>query len=658
MFTKILIANRGEIACRIIRTANKLGIRTVAVYSEVDAQAQHVLQADEAVAIGKAPATESYLNVAAIIAAAKKCGVDAIHPGYGFLSESAVLCQACNDNNIVFIGPTAEAIDAMGSKARAKQIMKDAGVPLIPGYQEDDQTPAILLKNANAIGFPVLVKASAGGGGKGMRLVEKESEFEAALQSAKREAKNAFNDDHVILEKYVEHARHVEVQIFCDELGNAVYIGDRDCSLQRRHQKIIEEAPAPGIKDEIRAAMGEAAVRAATAIHYRGAGTVEFLLDGEQFYFMEMNTRLQVEHPVTEMVTGLDLVEWQIRVAEGQALPLRQDDIVIKGHAIEARVYAEDCTNQFLPSSGEITFLNWPEKTEGYRIDSGIVVGDEVSNYYDPMLAKIIVKEENRKAALTQIQHALEKVKIWGLKTNVVFLSRLLTDSIFQQGKMHTAYIDQHVAELIQVADISDDVIALAVLTRFLMLQYKAVQADSVGQSPWDIKDAWRLNLPHSFSFNLGFQDNIYPINLTVISNQIEFNLNNKTYTASGMLEGNTIHGVLNGCKTTNTVLIEKEALLVFCGNQPFEFSLSANNYALADPAQQANGAVAPMHGRLTEVLVAIGDAVDEGQPLAVVEAMKMEHTLRAPKAGKVDEIFFQQNDVVDSGAVIIGLDN
>ncbi|MDP6198557.1 MAG: acetyl-CoA carboxylase biotin carboxylase subunit, partial [Porticoccaceae bacterium] len=449
MFTKILIANRGEIACRIIKTARKMGIHTVAVYSEADRNALHVTMADESVYIGPAPSTESYLVIDNLIKAALDTGAEAIHPGYGFLSENADFCRQCQAHNIAFIGPPAEAIVAMGSKSAAKTIMQDAGVPLVPGYHGEDQSAKVIKQAADEMGYPVLLKAAAGGGGKGMRAVHNEAEFEQALVSAKREALNSFNDDIMLVEKYLLQPRHVEIQVFCDSHNNAVYLFERDCSVQRRHQKVIEEAPAPGMSEDLRQQMGEAAIKAAAAINYQGAGTVEFLLDSQgEFFFMEMNTRLQVEHPVTEMISGQDLVEWQLRVASGEPLPLTQEQLSINGHAFEARIYAEDPDQDFLPATGCLSLLSPPRENAHVRVDTGVVEGDEVSIYYDPMIAKLVVWDSDRDRALARLAQALSEYQVAGLTTNIGFLYNLATSEAFQNAEIDTGYIEQHKQEI------------------------------------------------------------------------------------------------------------------------------------------------------------------------------------------------------------------
>jgi 3-methylcrotonyl-CoA carboxylase alpha subunit len=502
MFDKILIANRGEIACRVIRTARKMGIRTVAVYSDADRDAMHVAMADEAVHIGASPSRESYLLGEKVLQAAIQSGAQAIHPGYGFLSENAPFCKACAKNNIVFIGPPVPAIEAMGSKSAAKQIMEKAGVPLVPGYHGDDQSRDTLKQAADDMDYPVLLKAVAGGGGKGMRQVWSENEFDEALAAAKREAMNGFGNDDMLVEKYLTQPRHVEIQLFCDQHGNAVYLFERDCSVQRRHQKVIEEAPAPGMTVELRDAMGQSAIRAAQAINYEGAGTVEFLLDTDgSFYFMEMNTRLQVEHPVTEMITGQDLVEWQLRVAAGEKLPLAQDQLVLSGHAFEARVYAEDPGNDFLPVTGQLAFLQAPEESRHVRVDTGVRQGDEVSVFYDPMIAKLIVWDENRDKALARLTRALKEYRISGMTTNLDFLYNLANSAPFREADLNTGFIENHHADIFHDSD-EDIETDLPLAALYLVLEQetraRARAANSCdASSPWNATNAWRLNEPH-----------------------------------------------------------------------------------------------------------------------------------------------------------------
>ncbi len=482
MFNRLLIANRGEIACRVIRTAKRMGIHTIAVYSDADAQAMHVQMADEAVRIGPAPAPESYLDTAAILQAAKSTGAQAIHPGYGFLSENAEFAEACAQAGVTFIGPPPAAIRAMGSKIGAKQLMESSGVPLVPGYHGDEQDADKLAVHAGTIGYPVLIKASAGGGGKGMRIVEKAEDFRAALDGARREALKSFGDDRVLVERYLERPRHIEIQVFADAQGNCIHLYERDCSIQRRHQKIIEEAPAPGLTAARRQAMGAAAIKAARAVGYVGAGTVEFIAAGDEFFFMEMNTRLQVEHPVTEAITGLDLVEWQLRVAAGEPLPLQQEKVPLQGHAIEVRLYAENPAREFLPSTGRLTTLRWPPEQLA-RIDTGVRQGDEVTVYYDPMIAKLIVHGAGRDSALEGLQAALAACEIEGVRTNLQLLRAIAAHPAFAAGGIHTGFIAEHHADLFAAA-------ASAVSAGD-----RGGGEDASPASPWAQADGWRLNL-------------------------------------------------------------------------------------------------------------------------------------------------------------------
>ncbi|MDH4175883.1 MAG: acetyl-CoA carboxylase biotin carboxylase subunit, partial [Betaproteobacteria bacterium] len=499
MFSRILIANRGEIACRVAATARRLGIGVVAVYSEADAGARHVKLADEAFLLGPAPATESYLRGERVIEAALKCGAQAIHPGYGFLSENEGFARACAQAGLVFIGPPPEAIAAMGDKSAAKRLMEKAKVPLVPGYHGEKQEPAFLAKEAEKIGYPALIKASAGGGGKGMRIVTKAAEFQGALEGAQREAKAAFGDARVLIERYLERPRHIEVQVFGDAKGGCVYLFERDCSVQRRHQKVLEEAPAPGMSAARRKEMGEAAVAAARAVGYVGAGTVEFIAEQDgKFYFMEMNTRLQVEHPVTEMITGLDLVEWQLRVAAGEPLPLAQDRLSIKGHAIEARLYAEDPARGFLPQTGHLAHLRFPEATQAVRIDTGVESGATITPHYDPMIAKLIAWGEDRPAALARLGAALAAVEVAGVQTNVAFLERVVRSRAFSSGDLDTGLIERSRAELFPPAQAASHELLAAAAMAELLEEADEARARAAGSgdpySPWDSVDGWRLN--------------------------------------------------------------------------------------------------------------------------------------------------------------------
>jgi 3-methylcrotonyl-CoA carboxylase alpha subunit len=662
-FDKILIANRGEIACRVIRTARALGIRTVAVYSDADRDALHVSMADEAVHIGPAPSRESYLVYERVIEAALKTGAQAIHPGYGFLSENAGFCEACKANDIVFIGPPVGAIEAMGSKSAAKQIMESAGVPLVPGYHGDDQDRDILKKAADDMGYPVLLKAVAGGGGKGMRQVWSETEFDEALDAAKREALNGFGNDDMLVEKYLTQPRHVEIQVFCDSHGNAVYLFERDCSVQRRHQKVIEEAPAPGMTEELRAAMGEAAIRAAQAIDYEGAGTVEFLLDVDgSFYFMEMNTRLQVEHPVTEMITGQDLVEWQLRVAAGETLPVTQDELALNGHAFEARIYAEDPDNDFLPVTGTLSFLQPPETSDHVRVDTGVLQGDEVSVYYDPMIAKLIVWDENRDKALQRLTRALKEYRISGMTTNVDFLYNLANCSPFREAQLDTGFIEKHHAEIFHDSPAEvEQAIPLAAL--YLVLD-QAQRAQRVrlrsgdANSPWYDSGAWRLNEANLHSFELRIRDEDYPVRVEQLGKgdgtRYRIACTGKDIQAQGVLDGGELSANLDGYLLRASVAEHDGMFSLYTQDSVLGFSLVEPDLGDADEAGDAAGLLAPMNGTMVTLLVEPGAEVKADDALLVMEAMKMEHTIRAPEDGKVVEFYYQPGDLVDGGAELL----
>lgn len=667
MFSKILIANRGEIACRIIKTARNFGILTVAVYSDADANALHVAMADEAINIGPAPSRESYLNGEKVIAAAKQTGAEAIHPGYGFLSENANFCKTCQQNGIVFIGPPVGAIEAMGSKAAAKTIMEQAKVPLVPGYHGDDQDPAVLKQAADSMGYPVLLKATAGGGGKGMRQVWSVGEFDEALAAAKREALNGFNDDRMLVEKYLTQPRHVEIQVFCDQLGNAVYLAERDCSVQRRHQKVIEEAPAPGMSEQLRKQMGEAAIRCAQAIDYQGAGTVEFLLDVDgSFYFMEMNTRLQVEHPVTEMITGQDLVEWQLRVASGEPLPLTQDQITLSGHAFEARIYAEDPDNDFLPATGTLSFLQPPLESSHVRVDTGVLQGDEVSVYYDPMIAKLIVWDEDRDKALRRLSKALREYRIGGLTTNLGFLYNLVSCEPFKAADLDTGFIERH-ESLIFHTNEQDIAEQLTLAALYILLNRSRQAALAAAQSndpfsPWNTSNSWRLNesyqqtleiLCHKQSYSLVIEQHSQGDKLCYA-----ISLGGKTLTAQGELQDNNLLAEINGHRSQATVAEYKLsdstiAYSLYSGNGALEFSLPSAELG-SDEGDENGSLTAPMNGTIVSLLVAPQQAIRQGEGLLIMEAMKMEHTLRAPCDGTVEAFYYQAGDLVDGGAELI----
>jgi 3-methylcrotonyl-CoA carboxylase alpha subunit len=659
MFSKILIANRGEIACRVIRTCRRLGIASVAVYSEGDAGARHVRLADEAVAIGPAPARESYLRVEAIIESARRSGAQAVHPGYGFLSENEAFARACTEAGVAFVGPPAAAIRAMGSKSGAKRLMETAGVPLVPGYHGEQQDAGFLAQQALRIGYPVLIKASAGGGGKGMRIVERAEDFEAALASCRREAASAFGDDRVLVEKYLTRPRHIEIQVFADGRGNAVHLFERDCSVQRRHQKVIEEAPAPGMTPERRAAMGRAAVDAARAVGYVGAGTVEFIADpAGSFYFMEMNTRLQVEHPVTEMITGLDLVEWQLRVAAGEPLPLAQEQLAIRGHAIEARIYAEDPAAGFLPSTGRLLHLAAPPETLNVRIDSGVEEGDEIGPHYDPMIAKLIVWDESRERARTRLLQALAQYRVVGVANNVEFLSRLAACPAFAGGDLDTGLIERERGFLFPGdAPPPDEAYLLAALAELLREAQDAragTPGDPDPHSPWRLRDGWRLNgsARRLLRFRCGGHEAAVAARAAGRGHLLE--LDGRELAVHGQLgTGGALRAELGGRRLSATVIVAGERRHVFLDGRSWQLSAVDPLYHSGEGAGQAGGLSAPMPGKVIALLAAPG-RVDKGAPLLILEAMKMEHTIAAAAPGLLRSFRYAVGDQVAEGAELM----
>jgi 3-methylcrotonyl-CoA carboxylase alpha subunit len=666
MFRKILIANRGEIACRVIRSARKLGIRTVAVYSDADRNALHVAMADEAVHIGASPSRESYLLGGRIIEACLQTGAEAVHPGYGFLSENAEFCHQCAQAGIVFVGPPPGAIESMGSKSAAKAIMEKAGVPLVPGYHGSDQSSSRLRRAAEDIGYPVLLKAVAGGGGKGMRVVAAADDFDDELDAARREAAASFGNEDMLVERYLSRPRHVEIQVFCDGRGQAVYLFERDCSVQRRHQKIIEEAPAPGMTSERRRSMGESAVKAARAIDYRGAGTVEFLLDEQgEFYFMEMNTRLQVEHPVTEMITGQDLVEWQLRVASGESLPMQQDELQMNGHAFEARIYAEDPANEFLPATGTLTWLQAPAEDRHVRVDTGVLQGDEVSVYYDPMIAKLIVWDESRERALSRLALALAEYRVGGLVSNISFLYNLATCAPFQNAELNTAFIEEH-HELLFHDSEEDRVQDLPLASLYLLLKQeersrrRARGADP--WSPWNASDAWHLNEPRVHTGAIVLNGTAYDVPVEELGRgdrrRFRISAGGKSVMATGELAGNELYADIDGYRQ-RVIVVPGEGssegqYTLFGQHGAMQFSLAQPDYG--DEANDAGRSAfrAPMNGVVAGLLAATGENVEQGQAVIIMEAMKMEHTLRAPVDGKVEAIYFDVGDQVDGGAELL----
>lgn len=663
MFTKILIANRGEIACRVIKTARKMGILTVAVYSDADSDALHVNMADEAIYLGPSPSRESYLVAEKVIEAAKRTGAQAIHPGYGFLSENADFCRMCEQENIKFIGPPVAAIEAMGSKSAAKNIMEKAQVPLVPGYHGEDQSEAVIKKAADDMGYPVLLKATAGGGGKGMRQVWSEAEFSEGFAAAKREAQSSFGDDTMLVEKYLTQPRHVEIQVFCDNHNNAVYLFERDCSVQRRHQKVIEEAPAFGMSESLRQKMGESAIKSAQAIGYQGAGTVEFLLDVDgSFYFMEMNTRLQVEHPVTELITGQDLVEWQLRVAAGEVLPKTQEELVIKGHAFEARIYAEDANNDFLPATGKLNFLQPPVESAHVRVDTGVRQGDEVSVFYDPMIAKLIVWDENREKALQRLSKALSEYRISGVTTNIDFLYNLATCPAFIHEDIDTGFIEKHQNDIFHEDEQTlADELPIAALYLVLSLADKA-KANAAGTldpySPWNNTNAWRLNEAHIHQLTLAHNDTDYPVTVEQKKQGSDsyylITVSNKTLDCQGRISDDTLYVSIDGYRSHATIARNGNEISLYRQNGVFNFTYIEPECGNEDISNDLGGLLAPMNGTMVSVLVKEGDTVKKDQPLMIMEAMKMEHTIKAPNDGSIDALYYAEGDMVDGGSELL----
>ena len=666
MFDKILIANRGEIACRIARTAKRLGMRTVAVYSEADARALHVATCDEAYLIGPPPARASYLRGDRIIDAARRSGAQAIHPGYGFLSENADFARDCAQAGIVFIGPPENAIRAMGSKSAAKDIMARAGVPLVSGYHGEAQDLDTLASEAEKIGYPLLIKAAAGGGGKGMRIVQSVAQFKDALAGAKREAASSFSDERVLLEKYLTRPRHIEVQVFADNHGNLVHLFDRDCSVQRRHQKVLEEAPAPGISAGRRRQMGSAAVAAARAVGYVNAGTVEFIVDeAADFYFMEMNTRLQVEHAVTEFITGLDLVEWQLRIAAGESLPLTQKQVLVNGHAIEARIYAEDPERGFVPAAGRIAHLRLPMASAQVRVDTGVREGDEIGVHYDAMIAKLICWDVDRQAALRRMRAALTQCEIAGVATNVALLSAVTTHPAFtaadhDPASLDTGLIERYRGELMpQAMPASARMLALAVLSELMRIDEEAVAAARTSGdpwSPWNPRDGWRLNQDNHHTFAL--MDGAREVSVTAHyrKNGLQLELpGTKLLARAERSAGDSLVAELDGVTVHATVVRSGGELTVFVGG--LTHRLRVCEFETVQDEQAGGRLTAPMPGSVIEVLVKEGEAVEQGRALMIIEAMKMEHTITAPVAGRVARVRFAPGEQVKEGDQLIALE-
>ncbi len=664
MFKKILIANRGEIACRVAATARRLGVKTVAVYSDADAHAKHVMACDEAVHVGGSAPKDSYLQWRRIIDAAKATGAEAIHPGYGFLSENEDFAQACVDHGLVFIGPPASAINAMGLKAESKRLMEAAGVPLVPGYHGADQNPELLKKEADRIGYPVLIKASAGGGGKGMRAVDKSEDFAAALESCKREAINSFGDDAVLVEKYVQRPRHIEIQVFGDTQGNYVYLFERDCSVQRRHQKVLEEAPAPGMTEELRERMGEAAVAAARAVNYVGAGTVEFIVEQPggydkpedmKFYFMEMNTRLQVEHPVTEAITGQDLVEWQLLVASGEPLPLEQAFLDIGGHAIEARICAENPDNNFLPATGQLAVYRKPPAAsfefDEVRIDDGVREGDAISPFYDSMIAKLIVWGSTREEALGKLDAALAQVHIVGVQTNVQFLRRVLATESFSQGRLDTALIQRESSQLFDRDPIGLPMAVAAAVAQTVLAERAAETHD-----PFSRSDGFRSHGVAMRRIDLEYAGQPVVAKLRYLDDGLQLQVDNGEPTPISFTAqpDGRIDLRYGGDRELVQVYARGEVEHIFGSRGATAITeLDVLSHS-AEGAGEGGRLTAPMPGKVVSIAVKAGDKVTKGQPLAVMEAMKMEHTIAAPQDGVVQEVLYAPGDQVAEGVELL----
>jgi 3-methylcrotonyl-CoA carboxylase alpha subunit len=674
MFTKILIANRGEIACRVAATCARLGIKTVAVYSDADAHAKHVASCDESVYIGASSPKESYLRWEKIIETALATGAQSIHPGYGFLSENDAFATACQAAGLVFIGPPASAIQAMGLKAESKQLMEKAGVPLVPGYHGANQDPAFLQTQADNMGYPVLIKASAGGGGKGMRIVEQSADFAAALASCKREAINSFGDDAVLIEKYVQRPRHIEIQVFGDTQGNYVYLFERDCSVQRRHQKVLEEAPAPGLSEEMRQQMGATAVAAARAVNYVGAGTVEFIVEQQpngdmNFFFMEMNTRLQVEHPVTEAITGLDLVEWQLLVASGEPLPLKQEQLHITGHAIEARICAENPDNQFLPATGQLKVYGLPEhvtfeRTAGdhsavnVRIDSGVREGDTISPYYDSMIAKLIVHCATREQALARMDEALSKTHIVGLNTNVQFLRYVVRSDSFAQANLDTGLIPREQAALFNQEPVGAALAVAAAVVHTLHSEHAQLGSNrSAWVDPWNKRDGWQSHGIHARTFEFEFHGGKVAAQLQYLHDGAlhlsvgdDSGVLSYSHTTAGFDISFSKHRVIAKTYKNNDVFG------IFTAKGATEIIAIDLLEHAGETHEEGGRLTAPMPGKVVSFSVKAGDAVVKGQALAVMDAMKMEHTICSPTDGVVQELLYQAGDQVVEGAELLKL--
>jgi len=663
MFRSVLIANRGEIARRVMQTAKALGMRTIAVYSEADADALHVAEADQAFLLGPAPANESYLKADKILEIAKAAGAECIHPGYGFLSENAAFAEACETAGIIFVGPSADAIRAMGLKDAAKRLMEEAGVPVVPGYHGDNQDTEFLAKEAKKIGYPVLIKAVAGGGGKGMRRVDNAKAFKAALEGAQREGEKSFGDARVLIEKYIEKPRHIEIQVFADAHGNAVHLFERDCSLQRRHQKVVEEAPAPGMPEDVREAMGAAAVAAAKAVDYRGAGTVEFIVDASKglqadgFFFMEMNTRLQVEHPVTEEITGQDLVEWQFQVAAGEELPRDQHELFIEGHAIEVRLYAENPAKKFLPSTGTLHRLKFPTEDSHIRVETGVTEGDAISIYYDPMIAKIIAWDSTRARAINRLESALRKLEVAGVTTNAAFLAECVDHKAFRAGDVDTGFIENHLTKLVPQdgapGTMEKALAAVAILCRRQGEAEERGAASTEPASPWDVLDGFRISGTSeeriAFAGEHGFE-----VTARYTGDDVSLVIDGQALSAEGELSDEGLSAVVAGAHHSAGVLWLADRLVLMHGGRTFELLIENPLAAEFGDEAATMGLVAPMPGKIVSVLANAGDAIKRGQPIIVLEAMKMEHTLAAPADTTIEAVNVAAGDQVSEGTTVV----
>ena len=660
-FSSVLIANRGEIACRIARTARRMGIESVAVYSDADAHAMHVAAADRAVHIGPAPPRESYLNIPRVIEAALRSGAQAVHPGYGFLSEQPAFVEACDSAGLIFIGPPASAMRAMGSKSAAKALMEKSDVPVLPGYHGADQNPDTLASHAARIGYPLVIKAVAGGGGRGMRVVHAAEEFAAALASARQEGASSFGDDRVLIERYLQRPRHIEVQVFADTHGNAVHLFERDCSAQRRHQKVIEEAPAPGIDPARRAAMGEAAVNAARAVGYVGAGTVEFVADDAGFFFLEMNTRLQVEHPVTEAITGFDLVEWQFRVAAGEKLPATQDQIHANGHAIEVRLYAEDPARNFAPSIGRLSVFRTPPAGEGVRIDTGFTAGDSISIHYDAMIAKLIVHDTTRADAIRRMGEALTQCDIAGVASNLDLLSRLVSHPAFAAGAIDTGFIERHADTLLTPPPPPPPQALAAAVLGLLAAETEAaaVSAAASGDpySPWAARDGWWLNAAPARVFAFTADDGGAPVTATPAAGAWRLQIGDTSILGRAVPTDGALIVDLDGMREPAGVTRAGEFVHLRFRGQTWRLRLP-DPAAAADEDTGAGGRlVAPIPGQVTQVLAAPGDTVTRGQTLVVLEAMKTVFRLGAPADGVVAAVSCRAGETVEEGALLVAFE-